>query len=259
MSDFTTELRYICESEAGLLDSKGYNSIDEIIALARPKIFNFYYPIYDENHREELETKILKHYYTREIGLETYGLWKLKLNTRMNEIMPYYNQLYESVDFDYNPMYDVNYEKSHIGSNNVRSNSNSSIITASDTTKDSILHEESSSGTDTTRWDKFSDTPQGSLQNIENDTYLTSARKNTEDYEGSGEKDGTTNETLDFNESKSTNASNIENGDDEYIETIKGKIGTYSYSKMIKDFREQVINVDMMIIKELSNLFMLLW
>ena len=107
MSQYTTELRYICESLAGLEHSVGYSDIDEVIDNSYDKIFDFNYPIFDENYRPLLEKKILKHFYTREIGQETYGLWKLKLNTKMNEIMPYYNKLYNSELLEFNPLYDV--------------------------------------------------------------------------------------------------------------------------------------------------------
>jgi hypothetical protein len=53
--------------------------VNEIIDAARTSIFSFSYPIYDSQHKPELERKILKHYYTREIGAETVGLWKLWL------------------------------------------------------------------------------------------------------------------------------------------------------------------------------------
>lgn len=109
MAHFTTELRSICEVEAGLTESVGYASVNEVISRSRNKIFSFDYPIFDEDYREILETKIIKHYYTREISAETYGRWKLFLDMRMNEIMPYYNKLYESTLLEFNPLYDVDY------------------------------------------------------------------------------------------------------------------------------------------------------
>lgn len=107
MSKYTTEVRYICEKYAGLDESVGYLSIRDVISRAREVIFDFDYPIFDENYRSVLETKILKHFYTREIGEETVGLWKLRLDARMNEIMPYYNQRYESELIKFNPLYDT--------------------------------------------------------------------------------------------------------------------------------------------------------
>ena len=108
MSKYTTELRYICEMEANLSESKGYDDVDEIITLAAPKIFNNF-PIFDEAYRLPLEKKILMHYYTREISEEVVGLWKLRLAARMNEIMPYFNKLYDSELLKFNPLYDVDY------------------------------------------------------------------------------------------------------------------------------------------------------
>ena len=90
MSVYTTELRYICEHDAGLKESVGLNQIDDVIAACRESIFGDY-PIFDEDYRATLETMILKHYYMWEIGAETVGLFKLWLNERMNEIMPKYN------------------------------------------------------------------------------------------------------------------------------------------------------------------------
>ena len=109
MSKYTTEVRYICEHYAGLNESTGFEDVDEIVEKARHKIFSNY-PIFDENHRAELEKKILKHYYTREIGFETVGLFKLYLNNRMTEIMPYYNKLYESETFEFNPFINTDFK-----------------------------------------------------------------------------------------------------------------------------------------------------
>lgn len=108
MSKYTTELRFVCEMAANRTEQGGYDDIDEIIELAAPKIFNNY-PIFDENYRPVLEKKILMHYYTREISEEVVGLWKLRLASRMNEIMPYFNKLYDSELLKFNPLYDVDY------------------------------------------------------------------------------------------------------------------------------------------------------
>lgn len=65
------------------------------------------YVIYKESFREELNKKIIDHFYFREIGLETPQLFKKFLNRKMNEIMPYYNQLYKSCDVEFNPLWNV--------------------------------------------------------------------------------------------------------------------------------------------------------
>lgn len=113
MSKYTTEVRFLCETEAGLTESRGFNSIDSILQEAAPKIFNFDFPIFDETYRLPLEIKILRYYYTREICEETVGLWKLRLQNKLNLIMPYYNQLYESELIKFNPLYDVDLTTDH--------------------------------------------------------------------------------------------------------------------------------------------------
>ena len=109
MSKYTTELRFICEQLSGESESQLGDKVDSVIEKARSKIFNFSYPIFDEEYRSVLETKILKHFYFKEIGFETYGMWHTYLNSTMNEIMPFYNQLYESEKLKFNPFEDTSY------------------------------------------------------------------------------------------------------------------------------------------------------
>lgn len=130
MAKYTTEVRHICENYANLDESKGYNSVQSILNASWDKVFDFDFPIFDENYREPLCKKILKHFYTKEIGEETVGLWKLRLDDRMNEIMPYYNQLYESELISISPL--INYRvttsgnKSKMGQDSIGENGQTS-------------------------------------------------------------------------------------------------------------------------------------
>lgn len=230
MSKYTTEVRFICETYAGYNESQDY-PIDTIIAKSREKVFNFDFPIFDENYRAILETKILKHYYTREICAETVGLWKHWLNTRMNEIMPYYNQLYKSELIEFNPLYDADYTTKRDDTGTAHSTGNAKGV-----------HEINNDDTD---WRLFSDTPQGALTNVENQTYLTDATKNT--HKG---KENGNNRTDTTNDIKTT---------DDYLEHVTGKRGYDSFSKRLLEYRETFLNIDMMIIEELSDLFFNIW
>ena len=307
MSKYTTQVRFICETAAGLSESEGQASVNKIIASAIPSVFDFDFPIFDESYRNVLETKILKHYYTREIGLETVGLWKLKLDTKLNEIMPFYNQLYKSELIDFNPMYDVDLTRDH---NLKREETTKQDATEKGTTEktgsvDDSTHTETSDsqnsesttdiqnttgstskeqlGASKTHYDKYSDTPQGSLQNVQNDTYLTNARMINDTDSQTGETtvsgndtskgtttanssaDGTndTERNISTNDSEeksvSQNLNKNLNSIDDYIEHVKGKNGGVSYSAMLNEFRTTFLNIDMQIINELSDLFMNLW
>lgn len=242
MSKYTTEVRYICEVASGLSESVDGASVGEVISSARTHIFDFDYPIFDEAYKEVLETKILRHFYTREIGLETVGLWKLKLETRMNDIMPYYNKLYESELIEFNPMYDTNYTKS--GSESL---SQSEITSLSTSESESIS---SSVENSNSAWNLYQDTPQNGLSDVESMAYLTNATKDTSTTNGS---------SLQTTSSQRGQSGGREALDSKgYLESIVGYRGN-NPSKLLKDYRDTFLNIDLMIIGQLENLFMGLW
>ena len=264
MSKYTTEVRFICENYAGLDESAGYEAVDRIIDSARDKIFDFEYPIFDPTYKPLLEKKILKHYYTREIGAETVGLWKLWLNQKMNEIMPYYNQLYESQLIEFNPMYDVdlttNYQKVDDGTENKTGGYNNSGSRNGTSSGSNSVSRTDDGKND--HWEMFSDTPEGALDGVRTEEYLTTALHSTDDRAGStsGEVSGGENE---FNESYSdsnlhSDASAIHNVQD-YLQHVGGKTAGTSYSKMLEEYRKTFLNIDMRVIDELKDLFMTLW
>lgn len=253
MSKFTTEVRFICENSAGLSESEGADNIDSILDKCWNKVFNFDFPIFDENYRQVLCRKILKHYYTREIAHETVGRWKLALNAKLNEIMPYYNQLYKSELLEFNPFYDVDLTRSREGSGTSNRTSNNTE-TNSGTSKN-VSSGSGTSNTDTLN--KFSDTPQNSMdtQGISDSVPLTTVTKVNEDNTTTNEST----DTLTRNDSKTGNGTENINNTDKYIETVKGKQGTENYSSLLKKFRETFLNIDMMIIEDCSDCFFTLW
>lgn len=307
MSKYTTELRFICETSAGLTDSEGYTSTRNIIEKSRAKIFDFDYPIFDENYRSVLETKIIKHYYTREIAAETVGLWKLWLDERMNNIMPYYNQLYKSELLEFNPFYDtdittdsnrkINHEE-NTTDNNVRTDNTSRDEHGNETRTDNLAnkntrtdnlstensHEEhdTDSGTND-NLTAYSDTPQNGLTGVTELNYLTNATKvngsdnkkhdNNGSYNtkntGTQVDDATQTGTVrnDINNTVKNTGTVSDNGTgtkkydnvNDYLEHVKGKRGTDSYSKILQEYRKTFLNIDQMIINSLSDLFMGVW
>lgn len=315
MSKYTTEVRYLCESLTGQTDSKGFDDVDTIIAAALPYIFSFDFPIFDEEYREVLETKILRHYYTREIGSETYGLWKLRLETKLNEIMPYYNKLYESELLRYDPLRDVDMTTTNVGQktgektdiNNTEDSNERNATNVVDNTRvqsdertntfdgtrsseseDTTLNSANTQGGHTnTNYDMYSDTPQGALTGVENGNYLTNARKvtdsgttssatdssgvstgnskiedeNTETSKGTNTIADKREETVTGNDSRktSTTATGKTNSTEDYVMHVFGKSAGTSYAKLLKEFRDNLLNIDMDIIRDLADLFMLIW
>lgn len=285
MSKYTTEVRYICESNANLEESKGANDVDTIIANSWNKIFTTNCTFFDDNYRSVLCSKILKHYYLREIGCETVGIWKLWLNTKLEEIMPYYNQLYESALLDYDPLKDVDYKKLHSGTNDGTKNIGSTVD--KDGTKSSVL-----SGTETgtvadsrnitsdgtwsssdSKTDRYSDTPQGTINNTDvvGDAYLTNVRIIGDTSSGTNHdttydnnmqtRNLTTGSSISdtITEDVSNTVDETTHSTDSYIDTITGKMSTTPYSDLIKKFRDTFLNIDMMVIEEFDELFLQLW
>lgn len=253
MSKYTTEVRFICENSAGLSESEGANNVDSILDKCWNKVFNFDFPIFDENYRQVLCRKILKHYYTREIAHETVGRWKLALNAKLNEIMPYYNQLYKSELLEFNPFYDVDLTRSREGSGT--SNRTSNNTETNNGTSKNVSNGSGTSNTDTLN--RFSDTPQNSMdtQGITDSVPLTTVTKVNEDNTTTNEST----DTLTRNDSKTGNGTENINNTDKYIEIVKGKQGTENYSSLLKKFRETFLNIDMMIIEDCSDCFFTLW
>lgn len=282
MSKYTTEVRFICETASGLGESKGYTDVDTIITNAIPKIFTFTFPIFDENYRSVLEKKILKHFYTREICEETVGLWKLRLDAKLNEIMPYYNKLYKSELLEFNPLYTANltrtkktdYDSNRNENENINDTSSSNRTTSNngavDTTNNSTTTGTGSGTSNNTSVDLYSDTPQGGLNGVESNTYLTNARKITDNGSTSSNTSNTNSSTgkVESSESGTDNSTgtygrmrgntNALTSTEDYLETVVGYEGTNASDLLLK-FRETFLNIDMLVVNDLEDLFFQLW
>lgn len=179
------------------------------------------YPIFDENYRTTLNEKILNHYYENEIGFETAPLFRFYLNNKLNEIMPKYNVLYEA-------------QKEVIDNDLLLANTNvTESLTGSNTTQTATTSSSTNNGKNL-----FQDTPQGTIAStdIDNQTWATNLNL-------------TTNSISDTNNA-SGNATN------EYIKTIIGNTGGKYNIEVLNDIVNNFLNIDLMIINELSDLFM---
>lgn len=295
MALYTTQVKTICESALGRTVPGGFDEIKQILEASAPLVFNFDFPIWDENYRLTLETKILKHYYMREIGAETVGLWKLWLDERLNLIMPYYNELYRTTVLEFNPLYDVDLTTEHKGNNDRKGNNVSQEVgensreaerggnsTRSDTSNNARqgiaksagkTHDEHVGG-DTSR---FSDTPQGTIDDLAKDKYLTNATINSNQFTDNGTsqneqvtsnvENGVSNQKANFTENdKDKTKSNVTKSGQEAVKTTEeyshhvfGANGNRTYVSKVMELRNALINIDKMIIDELSDLFLGLW
>lgn len=72
--------------------------IRDLASNARTTIFDFDYPLSDKVNKEEFETLILNNYLTRRIGFDTFTVWQIELEVKLNTIMPTYNKLFDALD-----------------------------------------------------------------------------------------------------------------------------------------------------------------
>lgn len=220
MSNYTTELRWWCEQVTGMAGEPP----GKVIPKAAPLLFDFSYPFWSNNLNDKaaFQIKIIRHFYTREIGLETMGLFKLKLEDKMNEIMPYFNKLYSANSKAFNFL------------NTDEANEKETADTATS----------ASFNTNTDRNDnatnKYSDTPQGSISGLEDGTYMTNASidEASSNAKTTGENNG--------KEKRQTER------------TYTGRRGA-SAGKLLSEYYEAQKNIDRMLFKELNVLFMNIW
>lgn len=236
LSKYTSQVRFICETSAKLTDSCGFNDIEDILDKSWNKIFSDF-PIFDEHYRAELCKKILRHYYTREICCETVGRWKLFLSDKMKNIMPYYNQLYQSELLKIQPLVSVDRSVTHNGSGSETKT----------TTRNGTNTTSSSTDGSTNTWSYYSDTPQGGINGLDSNDYLTNATHNV----------GSDNTTSRLNGSTSDNETGNGTTKDMYVDKVLGFDG--NQSEMLLKFRETFLNIDMMVIDELKDLFFTLY
>jgi hypothetical protein len=183
------------------------------------EIFDFDYPIFDEKYRAELEKKILDYYYFREIGFETFAQFKWYLKIRMNRIMPYYNQLYDSEHLINKDDYFINQNSTETHTKTTSTKMAAEVESNAEQKNDQV----------------FSDTPSSKLGNEDYATAITTNTINSNDVSGS-----------------SSNMDYIEN----YTITLSGGGGLRYNADILMEWRKSFLNIDSLIIDDLATLFM---
>ena len=204
MSKYTLELRYMYEDKNFTL-------------------FDFPYNLYDNDLKPWFEEKFYQHFMFYEIGFDTIGLFKQRLMSKLNDIFPYYKQLYETeirtkeIDFMLNKDLKESYVRELTSNSNSNQESNvtsNSLSTAGQLTPSLIANSQ--------KIDKFMDTAQ-----------KDNASSNST---SSGESNG--------------------NSREEYTLTSQGNIGITSSAELLTKWRETLLNIDLMIFEECNDLFM---
>lgn len=253
--------------------------IDTAAHLIMPESYPCYGVDIDEEEimRENLSRAIVRHYLMREIGCETFELWKIMVETRLREIMPYYQELYKTTLFDLdlnNPYHLITthnqneYAKRDIdrsgdntsnGTDDVKENGETNYGKNTDT-KDEMGGE---SNTDTSN--SHSDFPQASY---EQGDYVTWSEKGNSHSNESSETKGTIKEsgkdTVNRKSERSLStklewkdtSKDINDVIMDYIHDVKGHTSNTEVLEAIKQWRALILNINLQIINDISDLFM---
>lgn len=224
MATFTMTLKDV------IVDTGGEVTVDEMTGLTVMTggyIGLDFYPIFDENHRPILNARIIDHFYNREIGMETIGMFQLAVRRKMNEIMPFYNKMYLSTQLEFDPLSTVDLTTLSTG-------------TAAQTGTTNATSNTTSNSAATSRAVN-SDTPQTALSG--NGDYATGI--------------------ADVNSANNTSSEGTQENTDEQNTDTSTESTTKGYQGAAADllirYRESIINVDISVINELEELFMLVW
>ena len=206
----------------------------ELRALNNPpffKLFDFEYDFYEESKKEQFEQKFIDYFYMREIEHATAEEFKHELRTKLNLIAPYYKQLYETELKSKNIEFLLNKDLKETFIREVES----------DTESLSNFNNESNGKTKVETLSTTNDTPQNRIDDL--DKYISSASKDKNTSDTSSSDNG------------SSISQNSNTAKEETTLISKGNIGTTSSAQLLRDWREVLINIDMMILEECEELF----
>ena len=223
MSKYTTMLRWIVEQEQGKVP---YSATVRYTPETYKKLGLNEYPLFDESYRIRLNDKIIDHFFFREIGFETAAQFAWFMRRTMNEIMPYYNEMYRAQAKMNDPLTDI--------SRNWRESWDRDIADTGD-----VKNQATSNNRNV-----YQDTPMSLLDNTTSPTvegldYATSVT-----YD-----DGTSSSTRTLDTNKNDEGWRV------HDETGRNR----SQAALMKEYFDVFKNLDMEVIRNLETLFMGLW
>lgn len=207
------------------------------------------YPIYDENYRAILNGKIIEHFWFREIGYETFERFKMALNIKMNEIMPFYNVLYQNTIDDFMINKDIKITENNDYASARKELENNKIKSVNHDIGSAHSEDESNYKK------KQSDTPMGKLNNIYSDDYATS----TEGGDNNTSVISNSENWTDTDSDTQNKADISANANEDKFMRRYGLEGDMIKGDIYLRFKDTLLNIDMMIIKDLETLFFGLW
>ena len=153
-------------------DKQEQTKIRDLANACHDKIFDFDYDLSSALDKNQFEIDILNHFMMRRIGFDTVTAFQLYLETKLHEILPYYNLMFDSFK-DYN-LFD-----------------NGETIT-----RESTSNTTSSNTTNAVAENRYSKYPENELDDIRDGSYVTDQNYNTNNVNNNNNLDNTVNETI---------------------------------------------------------------
>ena len=202
-----------------------YIKISDLATYGRDTIFNFNYPLTNNVSRETFETNILNHYLMRRINFDTVTAFRIALCSKLNEIMPLYNKMFDAMDNwqifrDGETITRTGTDERTTENTNTLENTSTTEVTATSDRRNSI-------------------NPQNQLQDVKDGSYVSNYNYDTN-----------------INNGTDTSTSNgTSNGTDnkEYTETITKTPS--DKLKIIKEMQENIDSIYTLLYKKLDVLF----
>lgn len=230
MSKYTTKYLDILQNYALPQTNLDF---DTLVNGTYQDFWNFDFPWYasDGTGKDEFKKLFLLHYITREIGQETIYLHRAFLASRLREIMPYYQGVYETLTLEF--PWDGNVDVQYTGTESRNE----------DSTTSTTEHSEGSSNSQTDTQSIDSENPQVTIQT--ND-YASSMNRGESTGSQNIENDATRSQTYE-------GSSNVGNQ-----RTEKGYRGL-TRGEIVKDMRDAIYNINLEIIDRCEDLFLGVW
>ena len=256
-------------------------------------VFTFDYEFYSDNlkDKETFEKLFISHFYFREIGFETPERFKMKLQAKLNLIMPYYRQLaltewdkvksVEQMMTSKNLTETTSHEQTLSGTSKNTGTSSSSInqtsegtTTNTDTSSSSISQSTSGNNQSTLSQSSKESRLENGVSSVSlSDGYLTGVNESSQSTTDTNSSETTQSGTNTSSTSLTNNNESTQSGTaeeqattntnqtitDTTTFTSKGDIGVQTPAYAITEWRKVIINLNQMIINECEDLFMKLY
>lgn len=188
-----------------------------------------FYPVFEEDYRRVINGKILDRYWNDEIGQETIEIFVHNLRRTMDQIMPYYNQLYatEALTFD-NALKTMDIHS--VGTNKMEATEKAKSLNTTDS--------KNKTGSRAT-----------------NLNFPQTALAGDADYASSAVETNSNGSVDGKSEQENEGTTNSESNSDNRVTGYQGNL-----NNLVAAFRANVINIDLMILNDpqMKDCFMLL-